>query len=208
MNYTRIHTQDWKRKEVFDFFKAFDEPYFGITANVNVTKAYQTAKSMETSFFLWYLHKSLCAVSNIQPLKWRIVEDEVRAYDQIHSSATINREDGSFGFSFIVFDKDYDIFRKNANVEIDRIRSTNQLFPERNGPDCVHCSSLPWIPFTSLSHARSYKSNDSVPKISYGKMTKEGPQWIMPCSIHVHHGLVDGKDVGEFYSIFQEMLDC
>lgn len=202
-----IDIQNWKRKEVFEFFVNFDEPYFGITAPIDVTKAYQTARAKGTSFFLWYLHKSLCAVNQIPSLKYRIVNQQVLAYQAIHASATINREDGTFGFSFIVFDEDFDIFYQSAQSEIERIRSTNQLFPDRNGVDCVHCSALPWINFTALSHARAYKNKDSVPKISFGKMTTVGPQLIMPCSVHVHHGLADGKDVGAFYELFQELLD-
>lgn len=202
-----IDINSWNRKEVYDFFRAFDEPYFGITAQVDVTIAYQTAKTRGISFFLWYLHKSLCAVNQIPVLKYRILDDQVVEYSSIHASATINREDGSFGFSFIVFDQDFEVFNDNAQKEIHRIRTTNQLFPERNGADCVHCSSLPWINFTALSHARSYKNKDSVPKISFGKMTNEGQQFSMPCSVHVHHGLVDGKDVGAFYELFQELLN-
>jgi chloramphenicol O-acetyltransferase type A len=202
-----IDINSWNRKEVYDFFRAFDEPYFGITAQVDVTIAYQTAKASGISFFLWYLHKSLCAVNQIPALKYRIVDQQVVEYNSIHASATINREDGSFGFSFIVFDQDFEVFNENAQKEIHRIRTTNQLFPERNGADCVHCSSLPWINFTALSHARSYKNKDSVPKISFGKMTREGLQLSMPFSVHVHHGLVDGKDVGAFYELFQELLN-
>jgi chloramphenicol O-acetyltransferase type A len=35
----------------------------------------------------------------------------------------------------------------------------------------IHFSAIPWLNFTSLSHARSYTFPDSSPKISFGKMT-------------------------------------
>jgi chloramphenicol O-acetyltransferase type A len=29
----------------------------------------------------------------------------------------------------------------------------------------------------------------------------------MPVSVHVHHALMDGVHVGEFYELFQKLLD-
>ncbi len=205
--YKIIDIKKWNRQEHYHFFESFEEPYFGVTVNVDVSKAYRTAKEMETSFFVYYLHKSLCSVNHLNPLKYRIHEDNVVEYTDVHASATINREDGTFGFSFIIYDPDYSIFEHNALQEINRIRSSDNLFPERNGLDAVHYSSLPWLRFSSLSHARKFNINDSVPKISFGKVQTHSGIMDMPCSIHVHHGLADGKDVGDYFSLFQDLLN-
>jgi len=47
---------------------------------------------------------------------------------------------------------------------------------------------------------------DSVPKISFGKVIPIDNQMLMPVSIHVHHALVDGSDIGKFYERFQNHL--
>ena len=205
--YTILDVEKWNRKEHFYFFDSFEEPYFGLTTHVDVTKAYLKAKEEKTSFFIYYLHKSLCAVNEIKPLKYRIFNDNVLEYNEINASATINRDDGTFAFSFIKFDLDYTIFEQHAMIEIQRIRNTTNLMPSTNGLDAIHYSSLPWLRFTSLSHARKYSHKDSVPKISFGKLLTQNGTMDMPCSIHVHHGLVDGKDVGEYFSLFQELLN-
>ena len=205
--FKKIDITNWNRNELFHFFSTFEEPYFGITANVDVTNAYETSKAMGTSFFLYYLHKSLLAANQLKPLKYRIVEKEVLEYDTIHASATVNRHDGTFGYSFMIFDEAYDKFVLNAQSEIDRVRTSIKLFPDRNGLDAIHYSSLPWIRFTALSHARYYQAKDSVPKISFGKMLDISGKKDMPCSVHVHHGLVDGKDVGDYFELFQQLLN-
>ncbi|MBP9196460.1 MAG: chloramphenicol acetyltransferase [Saprospiraceae bacterium] len=205
--YKKIDVEHWNRKELFYFFNTFEEPYFGITANLDVTIAYQKSKALQTSFFLYYLHKSLLAVNQLNSLKYRILENDVVQYDTIHSSATVNREDGTFGYSFMIFDSSYETFHQHAKSEIDRVRSSKNLFPERNGLDAIHYSSLPWLRFTSLSHVRRFAVKDSVPKISFGKMLDINGKKDMPCSIHVHHGLVDGKDVGDYFELFQELLN-
>lgn len=202
-----INTDTWHRKEIFDFFCGFDEPYFGITADVHVSKANQCAKEKDISFFVYYLHCTLIAINQIDALKLRILETKPVIFDTIHASATINRPDGSFGFSFINFEEDLQVFNANFQQEADRIRTSTNLFPDRNGQDCVHLSALPWIKFTALSHARHFSIKDGIPKISFGKMTEINNEKVMPCSVHAHHGLADGRDIGLFFEALQQALD-
>jgi chloramphenicol O-acetyltransferase type A len=72
----------------------------------------------------------------------------------------------------------------------------------------IHFSAVPWIDFTSYTHARSFSWPDSCPKISFGKMVEENNKKTIAMAIHVHHGLMDGYHVGEFVSLFQEMMDA
>jgi chloramphenicol O-acetyltransferase type A len=72
----------------------------------------------------------------------------------------------------------------------------------------IHFSTVPWVNFTSLSHARSFTFPDSCPKISFGKMMIgiDGKR-TMSMSIHAHHGLMDGYHVGQFVDCFQELMN-
>ncbi|MGB5393781.1 MAG: CatA-like O-acetyltransferase, partial [Lutimonas sp.] len=68
-------------------------------------------------------------------------------------------------------------------------------------------SSLPWLNFSSFSHARSYSFPDSCPKISFGQMYEKNGEKFMPVSIHVHHALMDGYEVGIFVDKFQNLMN-
>lgn len=206
--YQVIDIENWNRKELFYFFSAFDEPFFGVTVNVNMQNAMANAAHQQVSLFGYYLHKLLMAINEVDAFKLRILNDQVVKYETIHASATLPRIDGSFGFSFIDFDPNLYQFLKNMDAESQRISQTNQLFPTKNGLDCIHVSALPWLKFTALSHARDYKSKDSVPKISFGRTFSENGQMWMPCSVHLHHGLGDGIDVGMLIDKFQKYLDA
>jgi len=39
----QLDIANWNRKEHFEFFRKFEEPFFGLTATVDWTKAYSTA---------------------------------------------------------------------------------------------------------------------------------------------------------------------
>jgi chloramphenicol O-acetyltransferase type A len=79
--------------------------------------------------------------------------------------------------------------------------------PAVSGENVIHYSSLPWINFKSISHARSFSFKDSSPKISFGKMTIQQDKKIMPVSVHVHHALMDGYQVSQFIDLFQQLMN-
>ncbi len=202
----KLDVDNWPRKDQFHFFKAFEEPFFGVCIQVDCTRAYGLAREAGTSFFLYYLHKSLVAANATEPFRYRIVEGGVLVYDQVHASATINRSNGTFGFSYIDYYADFAEFTASARREIDRVQQGSGLVPAVSGENVIHYSAIPWINFTGLSHARAFSFKDSCPKISFGKMTEAGGRKQMPVSIHVHHALMDGYHVGQYIDLFQELL--
>lgn len=203
-----LDLETWNRKDHFNFFNAFDEPFFGVTVDLDCTVAYTTAKEMGTSFFQYYLHKSLVAANQIIPFKYRIIDNQVWVYDQVHASAVINRPDGTFGFSYIDFSPDFKLFSAAASAEIEKVKNGKGLRPASSGDNVIHCSALPWINFKSISHARSFSFKDSCPKFSFGQMTIQQGKKLMPFSIHVNHALMDGFHVGQLIALFQELLNA
>jgi len=203
---TLLDIESWNRKDQFLFFSQFEEPFFGVTVQIDCTEAYAFAKANGYSFFLYYLYQSLKAANQIEPFKYRIVEEKVYVYDAVHASPTINRPDGTFGFSYMDYHPDFASFVKAANVTMEEVRNSTGLIPAVSGENVIHYSSVPWINFTSLSHARSFSFKDSCPKISFGKMTEVNGRKQMPVSIHVHHALMDGFHVGQYIDRYQQLL--
>ncbi|MFH6992999.1 CatA-like O-acetyltransferase [Flavobacterium sp. FlaQc-48] len=206
---TILDLENWNRKEHFLHFNQMEEPFFGATVEIDCTKGYQTAKELNASFFIFYLHKTLVAVNSIENFKYRISNGQVYINNRIDVSATIGREDGTFGFSLIEYSPDFKVFEQNALAEIQRVQNTTGLFTRSFDDDnVIHFSAIPWLNFTSLSHARSYSYPDSCPKISFGKMiTSETGKRTIAMSVHVHHGLMDGLHVGQFVDCFQGLIN-
>jgi chloramphenicol O-acetyltransferase type A len=127
-------------------------------------------------------------------------------YDEVHASATISRPDTTFGFSYIDYKPNFAEFVTDAQQEIKRVQGTVglELSPVFN---VLHVSAIPWVNFTGLTHARSFTFKDSMPKISLGKVTEQDGKKSMPVSVTVHHGLMDGRQIGEFIDLFQELLN-
>ncbi|MGY2132067.1 CatA-like O-acetyltransferase [Hymenobacter sp. HD11105] len=205
-----IDLTQWPRREHFAFFSTFDEPFFGLTANVDCTQAYAEAKRQGVPFFLYYLYHSLQAAQEVEEFRYRIEGDQVVCYDRVHASATIGRPDHTFGFSFIELHDSLPDFVAAANREIEAVQQSTglRLSDSTARPDVLHCSAVPWVRFTALSHARSFRHADSCPKISYGQVYLKGATRLLPISVHIHHGLADGYHVGLFLEAFQRRLNA
>ncbi len=204
---TKLDINNWKRKDHFNFFKDFEEPFFGVTVEIDCTGAHNYCKQNNISFFLYYLHNSLVAANCVEEFRYRISNDEVLIYEKVNASSTVNRENGTFGFSYIDYEENFSAFEIKAKIEIERVRNGTGLQPAVSGENVIHYSSIPWINFTSLSHARSFSFPDSAPKITFGKMITKSDKKCMPVSIHVHHALMDGFHVGQFVDEFQRIMN-
>lgn len=66
----------------------------------------------KTEFPLYYLHKTLSAVNAVENFRYRIDNGEIFIFDRIDASATLTRDDNTFGFSLMPFHPDFQ-FLKN-----------------------------------------------------------------------------------------------
>jgi len=206
MKANRIDFSTYKRKEHFEFFRQFDEPFFGLTVNVDCTEAYDFCKQNNHSFYAFYTYVIAKAINQIEALRTRIIDNELWLLEEIHISATVLRDDDTFGFSRILFHEDFSIFQENMQKEVEQVKQTEGLNLTSHMLDVFHYSSVPWVSFSAISHARNLKVEDSIPKLSVGKMFNEGGRKLLPISIHVNHALVDGLQVGQFFEICQQLF--
>ena len=207
----RLDLAAWNRREHFAFFSQFEEPFFGVVADVDATQAFARYRELGVSFFQLYLHATLAAVQTVENLRYRISADgQVDCYDRIHASPTLARPDHTFGFGFVPYQPDLAAFGTGLAAEIESVRQSTGLClgPRTARPDVIHFSAMPWFSFTGLTHARSFAPPaDSIPKISVGRLRPEGGRQLMSVAINVHHGLADGYHMGLFLAALQRQLD-
>jgi chloramphenicol O-acetyltransferase type A len=202
----KLNLQQHLRSDHFNFFNAFDEPFYGVNINLECTEAYNFCKKEGISFYHFYLHKILLAVNAIPEMRYRLIEEEVYDVETVHASATVLRDDKTFGYSRMIFDEDFKIFSQNVQAEIDRVKTESGLDIMKGMVDVIHFTAIPWIKFTSISHARHFSAQDSMPKISTGKIYRDSGKIVMPFSVHVNHSLVDGYHLGQFIEKMEELI--
>lgn len=204
-----IDLSTWNRREHFEFFSKMSNPFFGITSEIDCTKAYAICKEKGISFFAYYMHKSIMASNAVKELRYRIIDGKVMELPYVNVGTTIAREDGTFGFSLTEYSEDFEVFNARLQKEIENVQNSEgiRLHTEDGRVDLIRHTTIPWTSFSAILHPFNLGSGDSVPKIAFGKFRAEGDRKWLPISIEAHHGLADGRHLGLYFQKFQELMN-
>ena len=203
-----VDLDTWKRRDHYLWFRTYEKPFFSVTVDVDVTAVWdQSRKRGAPSFFLSSLFLMLKAANEVEAFRLRLRPRGVWRHDRVAVGPTIMRRDETFGFVRLEPASTLRQFAAHANVEIVRAAARQGLSsPETSGDDIVFHSVLPWIRFTAFTNALPDK-DDSIPRIVFGKCTRERRRMKMPVAVEVHHALVDGLDVARFLDRFAAYLE-
>ncbi len=205
--YQLIAIDDWYRQDAYHFFLPYEEPFFNITANIEITYRYQWCQQNNSSFFINLLYDMLVAVNKIEEFRLRIVDDEVRLYDKIHTGSTVLMPNKTFNFCYFDFHPDRSIFIAEGQQRLKDLKDQKPVNAKDDFYNTIHSSVVPWIQFTSVKHARKNTSGvNGIPKITFGKYYNDGAKKMMPISVEVHHSLMDGYHVGLFLEELEKQM--
>ena len=201
----------WPRRDAFEYFRGFDKPYFNVCTKLDVARLKQAlAEQRVGNLSLAYHFIALRLANRIEAFRLRLEDARVRVHPLVHGSATVLRADDSFGFADLDLDRHdegFAAFATRAAAAIAATRAGRLPFePKPEDAARIHFTTLPWLHFTSFSHARNWGREDSVPKLAFGRIDADGARAWMPLSVEVHHALMDGLHVGQFVQGFEAAL--
>ncbi len=205
--YTIEQPENWDRKSTFEFFKTFEVPFYNITANVDVSRLRQYCKENNFQFLIMSLFLSQKTISQIPNFRYRLVKDQVRLYERTQAGCTILLENKSFAFCYFKPTSEVAEFHQYGEQAITELKANPDFTPRNGDANMIFYSVIPWISFTSFQHARRLETEDSIPRIVFGKYFKQGDHLLMPISVEVHHSFVDGYHLGQYFEILQNEID-
>jgi len=211
-----IEVRNWNRREHFEFFLDFDQPFFNICVNCVIDNFLSTLKSKKIPFFLSTLYCVTKTVNLIPELNQRIIDKtKVIQYSLTHPAFTLMTEtDNLFTYCLTDYIEDFQKFiTETSKVMLEKKKTTGlNLKDEANRNDVIYITSLPWISFTSFQHPfnlykKKKKNIDSIPRISWGKYYKLDQHYVLPISAQVHHSLCDGIHLSLFFEKLETMFN-
>nr|WP_243749617.1 CatA-like O-acetyltransferase [Pseudoteredinibacter isoporae] len=199
----------WPRREHFEFYQGFQEPYWGCCVDLEVGKLFQLSKSMGFSFTSALLFAATKAANHIENLRYRIVDGDVFAYDTVHISNVFMRANQLFSFGYVEYKDDFRQHCRDFLSKQEEARTATRIFmdEESGQPNALHFSALPWLNFSSMSHARAFSASEGCPKVSIGKISENAGKKVLPFSVHVHHGFVDGYHMALYIEALQDIVN-
>jgi len=201
-----LELANWNRRDVFEFFRNFDKPYFNLCTNLDITELRRALRSSGLSISLANHYFALRVANDLEPFRYRLRSGRVFVHDVIHGGTTVLMKDGKFTLAYFDYQEDFGGFMDHASRAVDEVLAGDGAFTPLPDDGRIHFTTIPWVSFTSFSHARNWGREDSVPKIAFGKFVDEKERTLLPISVEVHHALVDGLHVGQYLEQLQIAL--
>ncbi len=192
----------WPGRDMFRFFSSYQHPFFNLCAEIDATASVAACRELELSptWVGWYHCQQV--VNALEPFRYRLRQDRVWVYDRISVATTVTAQDRPFRFAYLPYEENFrrfDALARTAATEA--AAETSDSLGDRPEDDAVvHGSVIPWVRFSSISHAQRVDPELSVPRIVFGRYSEVDGSVRLPVSVEVHHALVDGQAVGRFFS--------
>jgi chloramphenicol O-acetyltransferase type A len=120
---------------------------------------------------------------------------------------TVPLADGNFRYAYVPWQPDFVTFDRQAEALIAEVAAGGELNAnEGQRDDVAYLSAMPWLDYSSINNALPH-AQDCIPRVSWGKFVESAGRWSMAMTIEVHHALVDGRQVGEYFAAVQGALD-
>ena len=195
-----LDTEAWSRRHLFRLFKDYDDPFVNICADVDVTPLLAFVRERGLSLFVTYHFLSTKTANELEPFRYRLRGERVLVHERVDAGAIVLLADDSFTFVYFDFERDFRDFHDRARAAVEEARREPPPLDARaDRDDLIYHSVIPWVSFTSISHARDSRRQSGIPKVTFGKYREVGGRVLMPVSVEAHHALMDGLHVGRFF---------
>lgn len=198
-----IPMEHYPRREHFHYFCSLTNPFLSLTVQMDVTELAQACKTSGASFYIAFMHAVALAADEVPQLRQRVHADGIVEYESCSTSHTELLPDETYCYCTLHHHMPLPEYleaaeaartaaRSNATIDEDAAEADSQYF----------ISCLPWLHFTQLSNPTG---SDSNPRFTWGKYEPDyRGRLMLPLSVCVHHGLVDGLHVARFCHLLEQ----
>lgn len=212
MNYKIIELENLKKIKQYKWFRQFSNPCYGFNVKMDVTNVVKYTKDSNTSFFINTLYLVCKALNEIDEMRYREVDGEIRLYDKINPSFIVMTNKGIFencGFKMI---DEYHSFYQKASSLIESVKkqeSVKETYNDSKLYDEFYITCIPWLSLEGMTHPlidNDYASL-SCPRICWDKYRYEDNKIVMTLNITVNHCFVDGYPLSNAFKLIQKYFD-
>ena len=210
-NYKIINPKDLKNYKQYLWFSTFSNPTYSFNVKLDVSKLVEYTKETKTSFFINMLYIVTKSLNSIDEFKLRIVNKEIRLYENINPSFIVRTI--SDIFENVVFDyvdtyKEFYNIAHNIIEDVKTHTSVKESFNDSNLFNEYYITCAPWISLEGMTHPVPCDNleSSSCPRILWDKYRCEFGKIVMLLNITVNHAFVDGKALSDSFNLIQENI--
>src|SRR5712692_1681748 len=133
---------NWARRDLFEFFRGYDNPYFNICTRLDVTSLLNLLRDRPgVSVSLAYHYFALRVANEIEPFRYRLREGKVIVHEVIHGGTTVLLPNESFTFAYFDYQEDFERFMLGAQRAVEEVQSSGAFSP-RAEDDRIYFTTL------------------------------------------------------------------
>ena len=221
IEYKTIDLNSYPRKAHLEYFMTMEHPQLNITAEIDVTDLKKFCEKEDCSFFLSFIHIVALSADSIPQFRQRIHRlspDEmqlpeysglpkdgplsgfvVREYSQSPTSHTEDAGNDMYCYCCMYHHMPWKEYIREAERLQLQARACPSLEEDSEIEAFYFPTCVPWIHYSGISHPATDRY-DSNPRFSWGKFEEDyRGRLMMPLTVMVHHGLVDGIHLSRFF---------
>ena len=203
----------FERTAQLSWFDGMDDPRLNLSAELEAPDFVTKAKSGVLPPFAVLFHAICGASLDVDAFRWRLTSDgQPFRINALLPSYTVRNAQGHVNFSYVPFTEDLDAFITAYHADKPEAESATEMRTNvETGPECgqLYCTGLPFLRFSSIEHPRSGGGAfAATPNIAAGQWRMEAwGRLTLPLSVQVHHGLVDGAHVADWFEAVSSRLE-
>lgn len=205
MEYHMLDMEHFPRRAHFEYFSAMDNPYVGVTVEVDITGFLRRCREKEYPFFLTFLHTVGQAANRVPQLRQRILNGGIAQFDHCDTSHTVLCGDGTYAYCRLACNQSLEEFLPVAMERHQKAKVEPTLDDGEDACSLLFVSCVPWISYTALVQPTPSPA-DSNPRITWGKFFTRDGRTLIPVTLLAHHALVDGMHLAAFYEELDRRL--
>lgn len=185
---------DFKRKEIFDYYDERSNPFIIMTTKVDITPIFEYCKEHKNIYATISYFISL-VVNEMDCFKYFSENGKIYKYDNLNVGFTDMFDDGEIGFFTCKFNNVYKDFIKDYKETKKRFTNNHQSI-KLNGEGEFWVSCTPWNEFLSI--VPPFDKSITIPQFLWCKFYEENGLVYTNLMIMIHHGFADGSHVARF----------
>jgi chloramphenicol O-acetyltransferase type A len=196
----RIDLEHWPRRGHYELFRTFEQPHYAVTVDVRCDGVRERARAAGAPLHMLVGHAITAAAAAVPALRQRLRPDGVVEHAALNPSMTVMGPGDVFAFCPMVFRDDLGAFVRDNAAAVQQAAAHPGVDVDHTDDARLFITAIPWFAFTSFTHPVRSRATDSVPLVAWGRIAqRDGGEW-MPVNVQVHHALVDGVHLSEFFA--------
>ena len=217
MQYKQIDLSTYPRREHFEHFLTMEDPFVYLTSQVDVTDWQVRRRQAGAPFFLSFQYAVVQAANRVPAFRQRIRGEGIVEYEFCDPSYTVALPDGTYRYCLVHANQPLAAYLEEGRVKQAAALRSAHLDEEGDVAGQLFISCVPDIDYSGLKMPFPDK-RFSIPCFAWGRcrtekrLALEGGAVVererasLPVTVMVHHALVDGVHIGQFFACLREEL--